>query len=256
MPRKPLLDARFTGMHSEKIYTLLQDDPESESLQDVDFSHGIWERDPEGEWTVRVRSAVNMAKARGSITADLEDRIERMLNPALPWHQLLRRWLTERARADYTYSPPNRRHLQHGLVLPTLASQTLGKVAIGFDTSGSMDAKEMGRGLAEILSLREYYSFDLMLIQSDCEVKSITEIPAHEVIDGLAVKGGGGTDFRPVVDTVEQADEGYCGLIYFTDGVGTYPEHAPRLPVLWVLTGGHEIPPWGECCRLESDEAD
>lgn len=255
MPRKPLLDARFKGMSSERIYTLLQDQGStSESKEEREFSHGIWEKDPDGEWTVRIRSALAMAKSRGSITAGLEDRIDALLNPELPWHQLLRRWLTDRARANYTYAPPNRRYLQQGLVLPTLSSQTLGKVAIGFDTSGSMDLDEMRRGLAEILSLRDHYTVDLVLVQTDCEVKSITEVTANEVIDALPVKGGGGTDFRPVIEIIEHSDAEFGGLIYFTDGIGTYPEEAPRFPVLWVLTGGRQVPPWGEWCRISDDD--
>ena len=40
---------------------------------------------------------------------------------------------------------------------------------------------------------------------------------------------------------------GVCGVVYFTDGQGPFPQHPPRVPTLWVLTQD-ELPfacPWG-----------
>jgi predicted metal-dependent peptidase len=43
------------------------------------------------------------------------------------------------------------------------------------------------------------------------------------------------------------------GVIYFTDGEGPFPEEAPRLPVLWVLTKPQAFRcAWGQRAMLAS----
>ena len=72
--------------------------------------------------------------------------------------------------------------------------------------------------------------------------------------------GGGGTDFRPFFEAVDQAaspfGDGVC--VYLTDGAGTFPAEPPPLPVLWVVTpGGRDLAafPFGEAVRLLSNAA-
>jgi predicted metal-dependent peptidase len=44
---------------------------------------------------------------------------------------------------------------------------------------------------------------------------------------------------------------GADGVVYFTDGQGPHPEHAPRVPVLWMLTKPGELRcPWGDRALL------
>ena len=62
----------------------------------------------------------------------------------------------------------------------------------------------------------------------------------RKLIDNMEIKGGKGTDFRPVFDYVNYLlDEGEFnnlrGLIYFTDGIGTYPTKKPEYPVAFLF---------------------
>ena len=70
-------------------------------------------------------------------------------------------------------------------------------------------------------------------------------------------QGGGGTSFVPFFDKVAQRwdgqTQGVC--VYLTDGYGSFPDTAPELPVLWVVTPGGlalEEFPFGEAVRLLS----
>jgi predicted metal-dependent peptidase len=67
-------------------------------------------------------------------------------------------------------------------------------------------------------------------------------------------KGGGGTDFRPFFEKLNECEEDELPqlAIYLTDGFGTFPKQ-PDYPVLWVVNVGG-LPskqiPCGEVIRL------
>src|SRR5262249_26873991 len=55
-----------------------------------------------------------------------------------------------------------------------------------------------------------------------------------------AVRGRGGTDFRPVLDPAFWRKHRPAVIAYFTDGCGPAPPAPPPCPLLWCLTpGGH-----------------
>jgi predicted metal-dependent peptidase len=65
----------------------------------------------------------------------------------------------------------------------------------------------------------------------------------------LEPKGGGGTDFRPVFEWVEQNQLMPACLIYLTDlCCHSYPA-PPDYPVLWV-TESRRTAPFGETVRI------
>ena len=99
--------------------------------------------------------------------------------------------------------------------------------------------------------LRQSGSFtervEIYLIQCDAEVQSVERLTSldqlHELIPRLKLRGFGGTDFRPVFAYVDRLLEekkltNLNGLLYFTDGVGTYPENPlpTRLPSSLTVT--------------------
>lgn len=64
----------------------------------------------------------------------------------------------------------------------------------------------------------------------------------------MRIKGLGGTDFRPVFQRVAEMIQkkefvNLKGLIYFTDGYGTFPERMPPYKTAFVFVEeGYEIP--------------
>ena len=74
------------------------------------------------------------------------------------------------------------------------------------------------------------------MIQCDNQVRSDVELRSERDIAALmqkfTVAGGGSTDFRPVFsyvnDLIERGElKNIGGLLYFTDGRGTYPKMRP-----------------------------
>ena len=79
----------------------------------------------------------------------------------------------------------------------------------------------------------------------------------------MVLKGFGGTDFRPVFRYVEDMIKRHeftdlKGLIYFTDGWGTFPEHQPDFNTAFVFLDDNynnpTVPVWAIKLVLSSDE--
>ena len=82
-------------------------------------------------------------------------------------------------------------------------------------------------------------------------------------MENLTIKGGGGTDFRPVFEYVDELiRQKYFydlkGLIYFTDGYGEFPWVRPSYDTAFVfLQQDYEdvnVPPWAIKLILQEED--
>ena len=105
---------------------------------------------------------------------------------------------------------------------------------------------------------------NIRIIQCDDRIRKDTVIheleELREYMDNFELVGGSATDFRPVFEHVAQLQkEGAftClrGLIYFTDGMGVYPQKRPIYDTAFVLLGepplSIKFPPWAIKLVLE-----
>lgn len=139
---------------------------------------------------------------------------------------------------------------------------------IAVDTSYSTKGELVRGFLQETLHiLLEKQAFfaaaEVHLIQCDDTVQEDiviqNEQQAKELFADFAIKGGGGTDFRPVFSYIERLRaEGKLrelgGLIYFTDGNGIYPAQKPDYPCAFLYLDDYEseaVPAWAMRQRLE-----
>ena len=157
-------------------------------------------------------------------------------------------------------------HLRHGahgtcrFVKPLEYKETVGcEFVIAIDTSGSVRGDLVRRFIEhtfDILKESETYTAEVNvhIVQCDARVQSDTRITDIGEIDKLmenfVIRGFGGTDFRPVFDYVETLrDRGELaemkGLIYFTDGLGSFPEKPPDYDTAFVFMDeeGRDLPP-------------
>ena len=128
---------------------------------------------------------------------------------------------------------------------------------IAIDTSGSVQGEIVQSFLQRTCNvLRQSSSFtsqvEIYLIQCDAAVQSVEKLTSldqlDELIPRLKLRGFGGTDFRPVFEYVdrlleEKKLENLNGLLYFTDGVGTYPEKAPDYKTAFIFNRDDYISP-------------
>lgn len=140
---------------------------------------------------------------------------------------------------------------------------------IAIDTSGSCQGSVVRGFLHRTYSIIRnsdvfFRHMNLHILQCDCAVLSDRKITSLEELDDycrdIPIKGAGGTDFRPVFDYVENMKRAgeftdLRGLLYFTDGIGTFPEKAPSFQTGFVFLKGKqkipEIPAWASRIVLE-----
>ena len=133
---------------------------------------------------------------------------------------------------------------------------------IAVDTSMSTNGELVRQFLActyAILRSTETFTrkVNIYIIQCDNQVRSETRITDLEELrrymEAFELSGGSATDFRPVFERVrelqaEGAFQSLRGLIYFTDGMGIYPQKRPPYDVAFVLLEepplSVNMPPW------------
>jgi predicted metal-dependent peptidase len=203
----------------------------------------------EDKWKVAVKQAVTTAKAQGRIPAEIQRLVTELLDPKQSWREILRTLLTSVAKDDYTWTRPNPRYAGRGVILPSLYVPRMGKVAVAIDTSGSIDQEQLNEFLAEVRGiLFDCRPEKMILIECDAQVHQWLELdPCDEV--GLEVKGGGGTDFRPVFERIAQEPEPPAALVYLTDLCGDFPQEPPPYPVVWACNNA-DTGPFGETVNI------
>ena len=142
---------------------------------------------------------------------------------------------------------------------------------IAIDTSGSVQGEIVAEFLRQTVRvLHQTASFTdqvaIYILQCDAQIQSCIQIhelkELDEYIEHLELYGFGGTDFRPVFDYVAQLLEQkklkkVNGLLYFTDGVGVYPENEPPYKTAFIFNrddySSPKVPEWAIRAVLTSD---
>jgi predicted metal-dependent peptidase len=75
----------------------------------------------------------------------------------------------------------------------------------------------------------------------DAEVHRVDTYVAGEMLH-LEPVGGGGTDFGPCFDWLNEHGIRPQTMVFLTDLYGAFPESAPDYPVIWASTGGRQAP--------------
>ncbi len=139
------------------------------------------------------------------------------------------------------------------------------------DTSYSTSGELIRNFLKETFSiLTETDSFfkksRVRIIQCDDQVQMDEEIRSEAEIEALmnrfTIAGGGGTDFRPAFSYVNELVKSgelkhLSGLLYFTDGKGTYPTKRPDYKTAFLFLKDYEdekVPAWAIRLRLLPEE--
>lgn len=139
------------------------------------------------------------------------------------------------------------------------------------DTSDSTSGELVHGFLKEtfqILSQKNSFfeRFCIRIIQCDNAVRMDEQVTNQQELEALILRftiaGGGSTDFRPAFSYVDQLREQgelkhLGGLLYFTDGKGTYPKKKPDYKTAFLFLEDYDetaVPPWAMRLQLEPEE--
>lgn len=143
---------------------------------------------------------------------------------------------------------------------------------IAIDTSGSVAGDLVQRFVQKtyniLQSTESFFSkINVHIIQCDADIQEDAKITSREDFDRylkeMKLCGMGGTDFRPVFEYVDELREkkefqNLKGLIYFTDGFGTFPAKKPPYETAFVFIddgeNNYDVPPWAIKLVLQKEE--
>ena len=189
-------------------------------------------------WKANVAAAAQALKqSRGTLPAGLERLVGQLMEPRVDWRTILAQFMVSVAYDDYTYQRVRKAYIvgARAAYQPRLHSERI-RLAVGVDTSGSISQEMLTNFASEVHAILYGNNGASMIIYAcDADVNATYEIgPEDPIPDNFP--GGGGTDFRPVFDKVEEEwDEPPDALVYFTDSYGAFPDKAPEYPVLWIV---------------------
>jgi len=202
------------------------------------------------QWQQRLAGAAQQALQAGKLGGAMARLVDHMLEPQLPWRNLLAHYITSVARDDYSYTRPSTRRGDPA-VFPSLRSGQI-HLAVALDTSGSISDAEIGEFLDEINAIKSQVRARVILQACDaalCEDGPWLYEPWEEFSLPRQFNGGGGTSFKPVFEWLEQQDQQPDLVVYFTDAEGEFPKTEPPCPVLWLVKGRGRVP-WGQRVQL------
>ena len=143
---------------------------------------------------------------------------------------------------------------------------------VAIDTSGSTSGELVQRFVQKTYNILKstesfFTKINLHIIQCDANIQEDRRITSQEEFDEylqtMKIHGLGGTDFRPVFEYVDRLRcqkefNNLKGLIYFTDGYGTYPAQKPDYETAFVFLdddyGTPCVPSWAIKLVLQKNE--
>lgn len=202
-----------------------------------------------------VQKAIMTARAMGSMPSGVEQAVEDAYEPAKePWYNHLHRFMQALSVAEYNWAKTNKKlGAVHGFCAPHHYSESLGEIVLGYDTSGSVcNAADQAQFSAHVQAIfAEAKPQKVHVVYFDAKVQRVNVYEHGDMEFVNKPKGGGGTDFRPVFDYIE--DEGIVPavLIMLTDTYGTFPTVEPEYPVIWASVEAQGNAPWGDVIYVE-----
>jgi len=209
------------------------------------------EQEQAREWEIAVKQAMTVAQQAGKMPAGLDRTMEGAAEASVNWRELLRRLWSETTAADYSWMRPNRRHLWRGLYLPGVVKEGIGEIVIAVDCSGSISGRQLRLFEAEARSILEGQRPErVYALYFDAVVQKVDIYEAGQPIS-LNPVGGGGTEFAPCFEWIDERGIMPQTMVFLTDLYGSFPSSAPSYPVLWASTGRRQAP-FGEVIPMQS----
>jgi len=251
-------DTQYRGLSTMEVYDKLPDSPcapQGPGGMDGDVIYEEYAPDsPEAaELEMQITNTLVKAKTQseisgedpGNMPEEFRRHIDSLINPVLPWQQLLANYMSNFAKDDYTFRRANRRYLPD-FIMPSQYSERLADIGVAIDLSGSITEEQLQAFLSELDYIQDTMKPEKMVIIGfDTELHEIHEIAEGDSIMDLKFTGGGGTDIDPVVDYFNERMP--VATIIFTDMYFDDPENSPEFNHLWVVIDNPDcIPETGE----------
>jgi predicted metal-dependent peptidase len=264
LPDGALIDEKFRGLNSAEVFNLLPPQPTGGG----DGGQGFDEHDWEGaeclndEEKTALAKEIDQAIRQGAILAgkvggNVDRSFTDLMSAKVDWKEALREFVSSvsQGKDDSTWRKPNRRWLQHDIYMPSTISESMGRVVVAIDTSGSIYGEVLNRFISEVASVMQNMNpeqVDLLYWDSQVaghEVYGLND--ADRMTASTKPKGGGGTSPSCITAYMRKHKiEPVCAII-LTDGcVGNDWGGQWNCPTLWAITEDIKSP-IGQTIKVE-----
>ena len=250
-----LLDEQYRGLSEEQIYALLPEElkipnPLGQDIQNV----------PESLKQKSINNVLNaiqqakMCKEAGSVPGGIEEYINGLLTPIVPWEKTLQKFFTDLIGVKTTWRRPSRRY--SSVYMPT-RKKDIGRLqCINFyrDTSGSIDTFINRRISSEMYYIwNTFKPKEMNIIQFDCSIQKETKITERESFNDFKVKGRGGTSLVCVRDHILKHEPSVAVIFSDMECDPMYQKDI-NIPIVWIRVGtnGH-TPSFGEVVTIPAN---
>jgi predicted metal-dependent peptidase len=258
---KPWINADYGEQLAEEIYDALialghtsgplepmwgvpaaphMQDPDMDLMEPEDT--GIDPRDI----AAAVVQATTQAKMAGAsedgTVSDVETMLKRFLQPKLPWHVLLNRFMAELVQHDYSWAKPNRRY--QDMYLPSVVDEDGGLQHLMYylDVSGSVSDGEVIRFNSEVKFVKETFNpRRLTLVLFDNVIQRVYEFYENDEFNEVVIVGRGGTNLAPVRE--HMLENRPTAAIIFSDLQCHPMEPLPNgieIPTIWIAVNARK----------------
>jgi predicted metal-dependent peptidase len=274
MPSMCLFDTKYANMSTKQVYDLLKQDAEqgkgmfgkgeAGDTGDAGHDHHDWEGAEQltpaevKEVEKQIDQALRQGEIiRGKMAGNQNRAIEGLLEPKIDWREQLREFVnaTCKNKDKTSWKRPSRRFIGQDIYMPSMIGETVGKLVIGIDTSGSIGSEELREFLSEVVGIcDEVTPESVELIYWDYDVAG------HETYNigdyqGLAETtkpaGGGGTRVGSLNEYLKDKRITPEAVVILTDGFvesdwgGNWDA-----PTLWAITSKGVTSPHGKSIYL------
>ena len=205
-------------------------------------NHDGHKEDPIGD--IIIRNKIDEI-AKGDLWGDMTSADKETILAAqvsrINWANVLRQYygLFVGKDRESTYKRPNRKGIES---FPGQKKLTIDRHLVAIDTSGSIDSECLSRFLGVLNQMTDHIIVDVM--QFDCDITEKPR-PFDRRKKEYQFTGRGGTDFQPVISTVDKYH--YRSVVILTDGCASAPIPPKNASVVWLMPEGCTAPvAWGK----------
>lgn len=256
------VDPQFAGKSPEEIYPLLPDEPPGSNNnnggwddcieQPKDDQAASQAQDKMQSIVVQAAQQAQMNNAAGSIPGQFQMFLNKLLNPKIPYKTILRRWLTETSKSDYSMQRPNRRFMPNAYLPTQISDGGLVDAMVGVDISGSVSDSDFTQFVSDTHTvMKQFKPKKLDFVQFDTKIQHHDVIRTVEDLKKLKFHGRGGTDPTDLILLAQKMKPKV--LFIYTDG----EFHTEGLPVykgntLWLIHNNPGfVAPFGQVIHYE-----
>ena len=266
LPDGALLDPKYQGMDAGTVYRMLKEeakggtihvktvgDQEGEDVPVISVGNGLDEHDWESaegmsnEEKEALAKDIDQALRQGAIlagkmSANVPREISDVLQAKVDWRDALREFVTSFCmdKDESTWRRPSRRWIGQDVYMPSMIGESVGRIVIGIDMSGSIGQEEVGQFLGEVQNICERVKpegIDLLYWDTRvCQHEKYEQDQLDNLLSSTKPRGGGGTDPQCIVDYMnDKKIKAECAVI-LTDGYVCSWGEGWSCPTLWGIT--------------------